>query len=344
MLVALAHGGALLATCDQRQTSIQLRDIPTGELVATLHSPIPNHITELAFSPDDTQIAVAHFGTRELLLWDLRLLRQGLKDLGLDWARPSFPPTGVDSAPKTVHFRVLKFGDAPVTSESLEAEVSNRRASGVAHTQHGRFAEAADDFAKVIELSPEDHEVWHFQAAVLVQLGQIDRYRELCAKSQQRFGSTTDPNTAERIAKDYLILPGSGPGLETAAKMAQTAVSAPTNHPDLTWFRLAKGLAEYRQGRFVSAVDYTRQVLAQAGYIRERDIEAYMVLAMAQYRCNQSTDAGVTLAKGVEMAERTLPKLESGDLGAGWLDWVIAQALLREAQALIQSTPASAAR
>jgi len=39
-----------------------------------------------------------------------------------------------------------------------------------------------------------------------------------------------------------------------------------------------------------------------------------------------------------------LPKLESGDLGDGWLDWIIAHALMREAQAMIEGNPEAKAR
>jgi WD40 repeat protein len=106
-VIALSHRGALLATCDESQTSIQLRDVTTGELLAKLQSPIPSLLTRLEFSPDDTQIAVAHSVTRELIVWDLRLLREDLKSLGLDWARPPYPPAAAEPVPKAVRFRVL---------------------------------------------------------------------------------------------------------------------------------------------------------------------------------------------------------------------------------------------
>jgi eukaryotic-like serine/threonine-protein kinase len=228
--------------------------------------------------------------------------------------------------------------DKPEVLKRISAarEPADRRASGADHARHGEFAEAAADFARAIELRPEHHETWHWQAATLVQGGQLDAYRELRRKSVELFGHTTDPNTAERIAKDYLILPSAELDLETAAKMAETAVSAPTNHPDMTWFQLAKGLAEYRQGRFGSAVEWIQKVLSRQDAVPERDAEAYMVLAMAHYRSGQADEARIALAKGVEIAEKKLPRLDSGDLGDGWLDWIIAHALLREARALIQ--------
>jgi serine/threonine protein kinase/tetratricopeptide (TPR) repeat protein len=218
-------------------------------------------------------------------------------------------------------------------------EVAARRASGPDHARHGRFTEAAADFARIIELRPGDHEVRHWQAVTMVQVGQLDAYCELRRRSVELFGHTTDPNAAERIAKDYLVLPSSEAGLTTAARLAETAASAAANHKDMTWFQFAKGLAEYRQGHFAAAVDWMQKVLSHAGDSLNRDVEAYMVLAMAQHCSKQADEANAALAKGVEIAESNLPKLDSGDLGDGWIDWIIAHALMREAKALIEGQP-----
>lgn len=89
--MSISHRSGLIALRDG-QTSIQLRDLACGEVVATLKSPLRDHVTDLAFSPDDTQLAVIHWGTRELLVWDLRLIREQLAKMGLDWNRPPYPP------------------------------------------------------------------------------------------------------------------------------------------------------------------------------------------------------------------------------------------------------------
>jgi tetratricopeptide (TPR) repeat protein len=214
-------------------------------------------------------------------------------------------------------------------------EVAARRASGWSHAQHGQFADAAADFDRVIELRPGDHEVWHWQAAALIQLGQFDAYRELRTRSVHRFADTTDPYTAERIAKDFLILSATGAELETAVKMAQTAVNVPTNHPDLTWFRLARGLADYRLGQFASAAEWMRKVLSDAGQQTVRDAEASLVLSMAQHELKQPDEARAALAKSIEIVDTKMPKLEDGDLG-NWIDWIFAHALLKEARAQIE--------
>jgi tetratricopeptide (TPR) repeat protein len=203
--------------------------------------------------------------------------------------------------------------------------------------QQGHFAEGAADYARVIELRPDDVEAWDYRAIALFASGQLEAYRDVCHQSLQRFAKTTNPFAADRIAVAYLILPASGPDLETAAKLGETAVSAGSNHQFSIWFRLCKGLAEYRQGRYDGAVDWMQQVLEHAGPIPERDAAAWLVLAMAQHKLKQADPARVSLIKGREIINTTMPTLEGRNLGENWDDWVIAHALLKEAKALIES-------
>jgi len=72
-------------------TAIQLRDLVSGGVLAVLRAPFSDFDHELAFSPDDTQLAVAHNATRELVVLDLRLLREELAKMGMDWERPPYP-------------------------------------------------------------------------------------------------------------------------------------------------------------------------------------------------------------------------------------------------------------
>jgi eukaryotic-like serine/threonine-protein kinase len=215
-------------------------------------------------------------------------------------------------------------------------ETAMRRANGAAHGRHCRFAEAAAEFARVIELRPEDYHSRHLQAAALLQTGQVEANRELCRQGLARFGSTTNHYAADQIAKDFLVLPSTGADLETAARMTETAVNSPTNNPDLAWFRFAKGLSEHRQGHYATAVEWMRRVLADAGHELNRDAEACMVLAMAQHQLKQTEEARASLTWGMEIVETKMLKLEGGNLGDNWDDWVFAHVLLDEAKALMQ--------
>jgi Flp pilus assembly protein TadD len=234
----------------------------------------------------------------------------------------------------SVYEETLKLLKAKVGPEHRALLATMKSLAGF-RAQRGQFAEAAADLVRVREVNPDDHEVWHQLAALLVASGQFDVYREHCRSSVERFGSTADPHTAERIAKDCLSLPDSGADLDVVAKMADTA-AAVTNHRSTPWFQLVKGLAEYRQGRFAGAVEWTNKVLTETGKESERDVGAYMVLAMAHHQLKQTDEARAALDRGAEIERTKLPKLESGNIGGNWLNCIIAHALMREAKALIE--------
>ena len=59
------------------------------------------------------------------------------------------------------------------------------------------------------------------------------------------------------------------------------------------------------------------------------------VLAMSQQHLHQSQEARAALKKSADLAQAQLPKLEDGDLGRDWRDWIIAHALQSEAKQMI---------
>ena len=224
-------------------------------------------------------------------------------------------------------------------SAALTVQILTYRAN--LRARSGRWEEAAADLARAIENNSTDHLLWLWLAGIQVQTGQLDAYREHCRKSLERFGRTTDPYTADQIAKVCLILPGSGVSLDTVATMADTAVAEGRHSEYFSYFQFCKGLAEYRQSRFASAADWMGTVLTNRMSQLPLDTAAYMVLAMAQYQVQHVEPARASLAKGAEI-EQKLPKVDSGDIGEGWVDWIIAHALMREAKALIEAQPAAA--
>jgi Flp pilus assembly protein TadD len=199
----------------------------------------------------------------------------------------------------------------------------------------GRWREATADFSSLIELQPANHEYYHFLAPLLVQNGDLDSYRRHCARIVERFGKTDDPVIAERMAKDCLILPSSGADLEAIARMADLAIAADPDHWGIGFFQLVKGLSEYRQGNFASAVEWTQKALANPGEFHFRDAQAYLVLAMAHRQINQVDEARAAFAQATATIDAR-PKPGSGGLGTDWNDWLIVHALQREAAALIE--------
>jgi serine/threonine protein kinase/WD40 repeat protein len=70
---------------------IRLVDQATGRQVAMLEDPNLDGTSHAVFTPDGAKlIAVNH--KKGISVWDLRLIRRQLKDLGLDWDWPEFQP------------------------------------------------------------------------------------------------------------------------------------------------------------------------------------------------------------------------------------------------------------
>ena len=70
--------------------------------------------------------------------------------------------------------------------------------------QMGRFQEAAGDLEQLIQTSPSNHWPWTTLAPLLVQTGEIAKYRTHCKEMLRRFNDTTDAPIANRIAKSCL--------------------------------------------------------------------------------------------------------------------------------------------
>jgi WD40 repeat protein len=72
-------------------TDVRLFETATGRELATLEPPEPSQITWLTFSSDGGRLAVAtNMGM--IQLWDLRLIRDQLATMKLDWELPPYPP------------------------------------------------------------------------------------------------------------------------------------------------------------------------------------------------------------------------------------------------------------
>lgn len=58
---------------------------------------------------------------------------------------------------------------------------------------------------------------------------------------------------------------------------------------------------------------------------------------MGGQQLKQPDEARNSLAQAAQIFETNLPKLESGDLGENWPEWLVARLLLREASELLRA-------
>src|SRR5581483_6445696 len=73
-------------------------------------APEATPLSPLCFTADGAQLLCAGGETEALYLFDLRLLRQELAELGLDWDAPPYPPAspGAPPGPLEVEFTGVK--------------------------------------------------------------------------------------------------------------------------------------------------------------------------------------------------------------------------------------------
>jgi WD40 repeat protein/serine/threonine protein kinase len=231
--------------------------------------------------------------------------------------------------------------------DDLFAGVARRRPNdrllGIARVQalarRGRWREAETVLARVIELDPSDHMAWYRQSTLLLEVGDVEGYRRVCRAMLERFGGTQEPNVAERTAKTCLLMPEAVADLQPVLKLAEQAVTKTEQHGDYRWFLVARGMADYRNGRFAEARDKLRGVLAMGSEARYCDDTARLFLAMADHRLGHVDEARRALDEARALMEQQLPKPDREGLEDGWDDWLRCQSARREAEQLIDGKP-----
>jgi tetratricopeptide (TPR) repeat protein len=240
-----------------------------------------------------------------------------------------------------VHSKRSRWSEAIADySESIriDPQAYRYRLRGYIYHRSERWKEAAADHRKAIEMEPTNHESYHHLTACLIQSGNVAAYRENCQQIIARFAEASDPIVMERMAKDCSILPNSGVDLAVLNRWTEQAVAAGESHWAIPWFYCARGLVQYRHGRYADAADTMERLLQRWGDSpdSERAVQGWMVLAMARHHLREHEAAVSALARGLELAETALAKPGSGDVGSQWVDWSFARALMLEARTLIE--------
>jgi len=119
----------------------------------------------------------------------------------------------------------------------------------------GRGNEVRLAWKNALDANPPEHEAWFGYAELCLFLGDDGEYRRTRRALLDRLGASTDPFIAERTGRACLLLPPAADELPKAVALIEAALDGGQSkyrwaHP---FFMFAKGLAEYRQGRFESA-------------------------------------------------------------------------------------------
>ncbi|MBL9171893.1 MAG: protein kinase [Verrucomicrobiales bacterium] len=258
----------------------------------------------------------------------------GGEHLSVAWRPPGARPLAEGDPPIPGSF--LAFAEGPQGSRYLP-QVSHGDGVNIDLLgSRARWSEALAVVGRALQAEPTNHVHYHRLAPLLVQVGDLEGYRKNCALEVERFGNTRDPNVAERLTKDCLILPESGANVDVLNAWTELAITQGQSSPDFPWFQFSKAFLEYRLGHYRPAAEWSRKVLSHARRDDVCRLDALMVLAMAHRKLGEVELARSAFAEAEKQAAR-LPTAESGDVGAEWLDWIIAQVLLQESRKVMNA-------
>ncbi len=185
--------------------------------------------------------------------------------------------------------------------------------------RRGHIEAARLAWTQAIDAAPPDYAAWDGYAEFCLFCGQDAEYRRARRQLLERFGNATDPKIAERTGRACLLMPSSPEDRKTAEALVDRALASEPGEP---YYKFAKGLAEYREGRLESVISLMTGSAASVMGPAPR-----LVQAMAEYRLGQKAEARKTLAAAIESFDWK----SAADTRDVW----IFHALRREAETLI---------
>jgi hypothetical protein len=117
-----------LLAINRFRDGIQFLELTTGREVGRLTGPDPGLYQPECFTPDGTRLVAT--GPAGVYVWDLRLIRRQLKELGLDWDWPDFPrPDSSDrgSRPLVVEVHLGELGQMVNREKRIRAAIASNR-------------------------------------------------------------------------------------------------------------------------------------------------------------------------------------------------------------------------
>jgi eukaryotic-like serine/threonine-protein kinase len=189
----------------------------------------------------------------------------------------------------------------------------------------GRGNEAMIAWRTALDANPPSYDAWSGYPELCLFLGHQEEYRDARRTLLKRYAQSSSTSIAEPVSRACSLLPDTDDERQKAAALADRAIAAKDS--TLPWiyryFLFAKALTEYRQGRLESAIS-----LLEGEASKVMGPAPRLVLAMALHDQGNQKQGRKALAKAVVAFDWNLAHADSQDV------W-IAHILRREAEALI---------
>jgi len=244
---------------------------------------------------------------------------------------PSFRAFATEAIERKRGQHALWYLDRLVQADRSDASAWLKR--GRLRAQQSQWQEAAGDMARGVDLDPPYH--WDWFQAIPLQLycGDLVAYRRLCRGALEQFGDAVEATVAHRIAEACLLMPSAVEHRERLSELAERAVASGYRDFRLSFFDVTKGMAEYRDGRFQSAVEWLQKNSRFSDQAMASLAQSF--LAMAYHRLGESEKARQALNKAFQLRDqRSEPSAEVNER-SGFHDKMISQISYREAAGLL---------
>jgi serine/threonine protein kinase/WD40 repeat protein/tetratricopeptide (TPR) repeat protein len=278
----------------------------TGREVFRLPGPEPRLYYATCFSPDGTRVIAHVTGLEAIYVWDLRLIRERLKELGLDWDWPEFKP-----APKAQRSRAplavtvdaghLALPEPPmavalfslaIALNPLNPEAYHQR--GMAYGRLNDHRKAIDDYSTFLSLTPRGSPG---RVDVLLRRGNnYDRLndsagaladlKQLLALDPREVGSLEHPLAL--LCNNVAWGQVAAPQKELPSQVLALAQKSTELEPYNILYRNTLGVVFYRLSRYQEAIDCLEHNLKT-----NHDLAAFDLyfLAMSYQRLGQQAKA-----------------------------------------------------
>lgn len=170
-------------------------------------------------------------------------------------------------------------------------------------------------------------------AAVLMDYRKED-YLAFRDELAEHYSLPNDHGRAERLLKVCLIAPAAADLLDRL-RPAVKVMGNPKSGPYPAWAGFSLALYEYRGGNADAALDVCRTALADPKIGDPCRASIRVVTAMSLFQKGMAEEAGKSLGEAKAAIERSGGQnyRRGGDLPPVWYDWIIANILVREAEA-----------
>jgi hypothetical protein len=245
-MVAFSGDDRVLAVGNETGV-IRLVEAATGREYVRIDAPMQTRFKPVAFTADGSQLIVLGLDSHALHVLDLRGIRRGLADLGLDWDAPPFPDPPAKPPPPNPPVKVdlgtwtpdaVPVGGPPEMcvrrwSAILKDEPDDVQAyleRSYARTRLGQLPEAAADLERVLALNKD--QIWACNALAWLHATGPEAIRDPgkalpLAERAVKLAPGQAPLHARRRLLPQRPLPGRHPGTGSQPETRRRPVRPP---------------------------------------------------------------------------------------------------------------------